>query len=201
VEFALRVIDRQAELLRKLVNDLMEFSRIGIGKMTLDLRRCSMQSLITAAAEDCRPLMRQKRHDFQVLMPAPPVDVMADSSRLHQVLVNLLNNAAKYTHPGGRVSVRLTTEGDEAVVRVNDTGVGIPPRVLPAIFELFTQVDETRAMSMGGLGIGLAVVKDIVRLHGGTVQVDSQGAGKGSEFTVRLPLVPGERDTIEAPRA
>lgn len=202
VEFALRVIDRQAELLRKLVHDLLEFSRIGMGKVVLDPRRCSMQEVLGAAADDCRPLMREKRHEFQLLTPGPPIDVKADPARLQQVFVNLLTNAAKYTHPGGRILALLTTEGEEAVVRVTDNGVGIPREVLPAIFELFTQVDATRAMSRGGMGIGLSVVKEIVELHGGSVQADSEGSGKGSEFTVRLPLVPGEHDTIEpAPRA
>jgi two-component system CheB/CheR fusion protein len=201
VEYALRVIDRQAELLRKLVQDLMEFSRIGMGKVVLDVARIPMQPLLTAAADDCRRLFEEKRHELRLLMQGPPVEVEADASRLQQVFVNLLTNAAKYTHPGGRVSLRLTTEGEEAVVRVTDTGIGIPRDVLPVIFELFTQVDGARAMSMGGLGIGLSVVKDIVQLHGGSVQVESEGAGKGSEFTVRLPLAPGERDTIAAPRS
>jgi signal transduction histidine kinase len=102
--------------------------------------------------------------------------------------VNLLNNAAKYTRPGGRVWVYCTTEGAEAVVHVRDTGIGIPTAMLPKIFDLFTQVDEARIYSQGGLGIGLSLVKNLVALHGGTVQVRSEGEGKGSEFTVRLPL-------------
>ena len=155
-----------------------------------------MQGLLEAAAEDCRPMIAKKNHELQILVPAPPVDIEGDATRLQQVFVNLLTNAAKYTNPGGHIQLRLTTEGEEAVVRVSDDGVGIPHELQPAIFELFTQADDTRAMSDGGLGIGLSVVKDVVTLHGGTVQVESGGTGKGSEFIVRLPLAPGGRDSI-----
>jgi signal transduction histidine kinase len=121
------------------------------------------------------------------LLPDIPIRLEADPTRLRQVLVNLVENAAKYTEYGGTIWVKATVEGDEAVVRVQDTGVGIPPEVMPHIFDLFTQA-EFANRSQGGLGIGLSVVKDYVSLHGGTVQAASDGLGKGSEFTVRLPL-------------
>jgi len=188
VEFALRVIERQTQLLRTLVSDLLEFSRAGAGKIDLKRVRIALNEAIANAVHDCRALADERRHELQTIAPRSPIHVEADPERLQQVFVNLLTNAIKYTPPGGRVSIKATTEGDEAVVRVEDTGVGIPHEMLPRIFELFTQVDETRPMSMGGLGIGLALVKELVTLHGGTVQVLSEGRGRGSEFTVRLPL-------------
>ena len=196
VEYALRVIERQTHLLRTLVSDLMEFSRAGAGKIELRLVRCDLHDVIAAAVHDCRALTEERRHQVQVLLPRAPIMVNCDPDRMHQVFVNLITNAAKYTHPGGRISVKGTTEGEEAVVRVEDTGVGIPLEMLPQIFELFTQVETTRPMAQGGLGIGLALVKELVELHGGTVQVLSEGRGKGSEFTVRLPLPPDEVVTI-----
>ena len=192
VEFALRVVDRQVHLLRTLVSDLMEFSRASAGKIELQRSRISLNSVIANAVHDTRALMEERRHTLQVVETRGPIELVADAERLHQVLVNLLTNAAKYTHPGGRVIVKASTEDQEAVVRVADNGVGIPHDVLPTIFDLFTQVDDTRPMSRGGLGIGLSLVKQLVTLHGGSVQVLSEGRGKGSEFTVRLPLPPGE---------
>jgi PAS domain S-box-containing protein len=192
VEFALRVIDRQVHLLRTLVSDLMEFSRASAGKIELHPARISLNQVVADAVNDTRALMEERRHALQVVETRGTIEVIADAERLHQVLVNLLTNAAKYTHPGGRVIVKVSTEDQEAVVRVADTGVGIPHELLPTIFDLFTQVDDTRPMSRGGLGIGLSLVKQLVTLHGGTVQVLSEGRGKGSEFTVRLPLPRGE---------
>ena len=192
VEFALRVIDRQVQLLRTLVSDLLEFSRAGAGKIELQPTRISMNDVVADAVQDTRALMEERRHALQVVETRGRIEVIADAERLHQVFVNLLTNAAKYTRPGGRINVKVATEDQEAVVRVADNGVGIPQEMLPRIFDLFTQVDDTRPMSMGGLGIGLALVKQLVALHGGTVQVISDGRDKGSEFTVRLPLPPGE---------
>ena len=188
VEYALRVIERQTQLLRTLVSDLMEFSRASAGKIELKRERLSVQALIRDAADACREAARERRHELLVIAPKKDIVVEADPDRIQQVFVNLIMNAIKYTHPGGKVTIKATTEAEEAVVRVEDTGVGIPHELLPTIFELFTQVEETRPMSMGGLGIGLALVKELVTLHGGTVQVMSEGRGKGSEFTVRLPL-------------
>ena len=124
---------------------------------------------------------------LHALLPDVSIRLDADRMRLHQVFVNLIENAARYTDPGGTIWIKGTAEGEEAVVRVQDTGVGIPPDVMPHVFDLFTQAEYARRNG-GGLGIGLSVVKEIVALHGGTVQATSDGAGKGSEFTVRLPL-------------
>jgi two-component system CheB/CheR fusion protein len=138
--------------------------------------------------DDVRELIRQRRHEVEVVAPEGAVTVEGDRDRLHQVVVNLLVNAAKYTPEGGNIWVKVTTEGEEAVLKVGDNGVGIPTEMLPRIFDLFTQVESTRGASRGGLGIGLALVKNLVALHGGSVQVRSDGVGKGSEFAVRLPL-------------
>jgi len=192
VEFALRVIERQVHLLRTLVSDLLEFSRAGAGKIELKRSRLSVNEVVADAVQDTRSLMEERRHALQVVETRGRIEVIADAERMHQVFVNLLTNAAKYTRPGGRINVKVASEDQEAVVRVADNGVGIPPEMLPRIFDLFTQVDDTRPMAMGGLGIGLALVKELVALHGGTVQVISEGRGMGSEFTVRLPLPPGE---------
>jgi PAS domain S-box-containing protein len=190
VEYALRVIERQTQLLRTLVSELMEFARVGAGKIELKRVRCSLHEMIDQAAHDCRPILDERRHQLQLVLPRAPIHVMADPGRMHQVLVNLVTNAAKYTHPGGCITIKAATEGDEGVVRIQDTGVGISHEMLPRIFELFTQVEATRPMSQGGLGIGLALVKELVEMHGGTVQASSEGSGKGSEFAVRLPLAP-----------
>jgi two-component system CheB/CheR fusion protein len=197
LEFALRVIERQSDMLRKLVGDLLEFSRVGVGKVTLDVKRLSLHDVLEQVVEDCRGHATQRRHELLLLLPRAPIVVDADHERLRQVFLNLVTNAIKYTHPGGRISVKATTEGEEAVVRIEDTGVGIPTEMLPRIFELFTQVETTRPMAQGGLGIGLALVKELVDLHGGSVQVVSEGPGKGSEFSVRLPLPRAERIGME----
>ncbi|HET9651481.1 MAG TPA: ATP-binding protein, partial [Usitatibacter sp.] len=188
MEYAVRVIERQVELLRRLVDDLLDLSRVGAGKIELERRRVALGEILGQAVESVRALADQRRHAIDLVLPADPMVVEGDADRLHQVFVNLLNNAAKYTPPGGHIWVHGTPEGDEAVVHVRDNGVGIPGEMLPKIFELFTQVDSARAYSQGGLGIGLSLVKNLVALHGGTVQVRSDGEGKGAEFTVRLPL-------------
>jgi two-component system CheB/CheR fusion protein len=194
IDYPLRVIERQAELLRRLVDDLLEFTRIGAGKIALERREVAIQEVLREAVEDVRPLMDERRHEVESILPAEPLRLLADASRLRQVFVNLLTNAAKYTPPEGRISLRATLEGHEVVVRVADNGVGIPHEMLPRIFDLFTQVESTRSLSRGGLGIGLALVKDLVALHGGIVQVRSEGSGKGSQFIVRLPMGTGERE-------
>lgn len=185
---ALAIIERQVDSLTRLVNDLLDVSRIGAGKIHLSLQPTALHEVLHRAADVVRPLVLQRRHVLEILLPTGPLVVEADPARLEQVFVNLLTNAAKYTPEGGHIWVKGTTEGREAVVHVEDSGVGIPHEMLPRIFELFTQVEASRMESQGGLGIGLSLVKDLVSLHGGSVQVRSDGPGKGSEFTVRLPL-------------
>lgn len=187
-DYALRVIERQIDLMERLVSDLMDISRVNAGKVMLQRARLDVTAVVREALDDCRPLAEQRRQRIDFLPLAGEIAVDADNARLHQVFVNLITNAVKYTPPGGQIWVKASYEGDEAVIRVEDSGVGLPPEMVPRIFDLFTQVEATRGDSQGGLGVGLALVKNLVELHGGSVQAKSDGPGKGSEFTVRLPL-------------
>ena len=184
---AREIIERQVGQMVRLINDLLDVSRITRGKLALKVETVGLGEVIETALETSRPLLDEARLAFRLSAPDAPLYVRGDRLRLAQVFSNLLNNAAKYTEPGGSVSLTARREGDQAVVRVRDTGVGIPPEVLPRVFELFTQVDRTLNRSQGGLGIGLALVQQIVALHGGTVSVHSDGVGRGTEFVVRLP--------------
>jgi signal transduction histidine kinase len=132
--------------------------------------------------------MTERRHDLATVLPDLPVPVEGDPDRILQIMINLLRNAARYTPPGGRISLSISAEGAEGVVRIHDTGVGIPAGQLTEIFELFTQVHPDNVESRAGMGIGLALARELVELHGGTIQARSEGIGKGSEFIVRLPL-------------
>jgi PAS domain S-box-containing protein len=188
------IVGRQVEFMGRMVNDLLEVARMAAGKVELRLERVVLQEVIQEAIEACQPNIDVETHELLPLMPAVAIQMEGDRLRLRQVFVNLIENAVKYTRFGGTIWIKATTEGRAAVVRVQDTGVGISPEVMPHIFTLFTQADVGR-QSQGGLGIGLSVVKDIVAMHGGSVQATSDGLGKGSEFTVRLPLMreKGER--------
>lgn len=183
------VIERQVGQLTRLVDDLMEVSRITTGRVRLDQNRLDVRSVVERALESARPLIDRRRHDLTASLPPQPIWVHADSTRLEQVVVNLLNNAAKYTDKGGRISLTVRQEDDEMVLRVRDTGVGIAPELLPHVFDLFTQADRSLDRSQGGLGIGLSLVQNLVGMHRGTVDVQSAGLGQGSEFTVRLPVL------------
>jgi PAS domain S-box-containing protein len=184
----LKIIERQIAHLRRLVDDLLDVSRAGAGKIELKNEMVSIEDVIDAAVESMRPLIRERRHTLDVLFPSAPILVEGDRARLEQIFGNLIQNAAKYTPEGGNIWIKGATEGPEAVIHVQDCGVGIPHEMLPRIFELFTQVESSRPHSQGGMGIGLSLVKTLVTLHKGSVQVHSEGEGKGSEFTVRLPL-------------
>ena len=189
IGYALKVIERQTHLLDRLVEDLMDLTRVGAGKVDLRLESVLLQELAQDCINDVSDIVRKRRHEVELITTEAPIRVHGDRHRLHQVVVNLLVNAAKYTPEGGRIWVKVSTEGEEALLKVGDNGIGIPTDMLPKIFELFTQVEATRGQSGGGLGIGLALVKNFIALHGGTVQVRSDGTGKGSEFAVRLPLL------------
>ena len=190
-EYALRVIGRQMDLIRHLVDDLFEQSRANVGKLLVHRQPLDLREALRHVLEAVRPLLvDQMGHDVKLILPEGAIIVQADPARLSQVFVNLLTNAGKYTPRGGRILVKGTVEPGQAVVRIEDNGVGIPTDMLPRIFEAFVQVDGKNEASRTGLGIGLAVVKQIVDLHGGQVQVRSDGPGRGSEFTVRLPLEP-----------
>jgi two-component system CheB/CheR fusion protein len=191
IRYPLQIVQRQVDAIRRLVDDLMDVGRAGAGKLDLERTPVDLRGVLLRAAEASRPPAEQRGQDFRVLMLPGALPVLGDADRLRQVIVNLLDNAVKYTPEGGRVWLKATVEGQEAVVRVEDTGIGIAPEAQPGIFELFTQEEVARPMAAGGIGLGLSLVKQLVTLHGGTVQVRSEGRGKGSEFTVRLPLAPG----------
>ena len=188
LQYPIKLIERQVEFIRRLVDDLLDMTRISAGKIQLQLQPTDVRTVLSRAVESTRPLMAQRRHNVVQHMLSAPIVVNADAGRLEQVFINLLTNAAKYTPEGGNVEVRASMEQTEALVHVLDNGIGIPKDIQPRIFDLFTQVTENLGRADGGLGIGLSLVKDLVELHGGSVQVRSEGSGKGSEFTVRLPL-------------
>jgi PAS domain S-box-containing protein len=186
LEGSLKLIEEQLDFVRRMLDDLSDVTRITTGKVRLNIGPVVLQGLIEKTVEAARPRIEERGQRIQVIGPGSSIELQGDPDRLQQVFLNLLSNAVKYTPERGAICVKVTTEADEAVLRITDTGVGIPHEMLPRIFDLFTQV-ETQ-LSHGGLGIGLALVKDFVALHGGSVQVRSEGVGKGSEFMVRLPL-------------
>ena len=183
------IIERQVTQLARLVDDLMEVSRITTGKVQLRRERLIVNGIVEHAIETVRPLVEQHQHELTVSLAPEPIWLDADAARLEQVLVNLLINAAKYTHEGGRIGISVEQEGHECVLRVRDTGVGIAPELLPHIFDLFTQAERSLARSQGGLGIGLALAQRLTILHGGKIEAHSV-LGEGSEFVVRLPVAP-----------
>jgi len=182
-------MERQLAQLVRLVDDLLDVSRITRNKMELRKQRVELASIVHHAAEACRPLGDSLQHQVTVTLPPEPVYLNADPARLAQVFQNLLNNACKYTERGGRVWLTAERQAGDVVVTVKDTGVGIPTDKLASIFDMFTQVDASRERARGGLGIGLALVKRLVEMHDGTVEARSEGPGRGSEFVVRLPVV------------
>jgi PAS domain S-box-containing protein len=186
------VLDRQVGHLTRLVDDLLDVARITRGRVQLQRGRVDLAAVLGRAVEMSRPLLDARRHELTVAVPPAPLPLYGDATRLAQAAANLLNNAAKYTPPGGRVWLTAAREGDEWVVRVRDTGVGIPADVLPQVFDLFTQAERPLDRSEGGLGVGLTLVRSLVELHGGRVEAHSDGPGKGSEFVVRLPAGRGD---------
>jgi PAS domain S-box-containing protein len=191
------IIERQVRQMVRLVDDLLDISRITKGKLQLKMEPVELRAAMHRAAESARPLLDARRHELSVLLPTEPLWVEGDPGRLEQVAVNLLNNAAKYTGTGGLVRMTVAREGEDAVVRVLDNGVGIPADMLPRIFDLFTQVDGSLSRSHGGLGVGLALVRTLAEMHGGRVTASSGGLGAGSEFAVKLPALaaPAGRET------
>jgi len=190
------IIERQMGQLQHLVDDLLEVSRITTGRVQLRRETVAVSGIVEVALETVRPLIEQRRHELTVSLPPEPIWLHADAARLEQVVVNLLANAAKYTEEGGHVWLTVQQEGDECVLRVRDTGVGITPALLPCIFDLFTQAERSLDRSQGGLGIGLALAHRLTDLHGGKVEAYSV-LGQGSEFVVRLPVAPP--DTLQPP--
>ena len=187
--WAMDVIDRQMRQMSRLVDDLLDVSRISRGKIELKRERLELAKVIHGAVEASRPLIEQCAHELSVTIPTEAIWLEADETRLIQVFCNLLNNAAKYSESRGRIDVNAAREDREVVVTVRDTGFGIPDDVLPRVFDMFTQADPTMERSKSGLGVGLTLVKRLIELHGGDVEARSEGLGKGSEFTVRLPIL------------
>jgi signal transduction histidine kinase len=188
LQWANDVIVRQSQHLTRLVDDLLDVSRITRGKVSLHLQRVDLALIAERAVEACRPLVDARKHNLRLSTPTGPVEVDGDPTRLAQVISNLLNNAAKYTEEGGRIDLIIERTAKDAIVRVRDNGIGIAPDLLPRVFDLFVQADRSLDRSQGGLGIGLTLVKSLVDAHHGSVTATSAGVGKGSEFTIRLPL-------------
>jgi signal transduction histidine kinase len=187
------VIARQLKHMIRLVDDLLDVSRIARGKIVLVSEPVKIADVLAAAVETVQPLLNQKSQRLTVDATDPALQVRGDSVRLTQIVGNLLHNAAKYTGDGGSVTVAARADGGHVEIVVRDTGIGIPHESMPRIFELFTQIPSERASTSGGLGIGLALVRALVELHGGTIHAASKGDDQGSEFTVRLPMLPVDK--------
>ena len=201
-EEMLDMMDRQVSQMAYLINDLMDVARISGGQVKLQKQWVALKSIVSCAIETSLPLIESRRHALTVQMPDACLEIDVDPARMTQVLVNLLNNAAKYTPTGGRIEIAARLESNEAVFWVSDNGVGIAPASLATLFELYQQVEKNANLAQGGLGIGLALVRRLVEMHSGTVEGVSGGVGQGSTFTVRLPLastglktLPGESFT------
>jgi signal transduction histidine kinase len=189
----LEIIARQTQLMTCLVDDLLDLARIAQGRFELRKEPLSLEAILDQALQASEPLIKEREHLLTVDVPAEPLHLEADPARLTQIVVNLLNNAAKYTERGGEIFLSVRREKREAVIQVRDNGVGIPPEMLSRVFDMFVQAQGSSHHSQGGLGIGLTLVKRLVELHGGTIVCRSAGLGKGSEFTVRLPAYPAGR--------
>jgi len=189
IDEARSMMERQLSQMVRLVDDLLDVSRITRNKLELRKERVSLATVVQCAIETSRPLIEKAEHELSVTLPFTPVHLDADLTRLAQVFSNLLNNAAKYTEPGGRIELTGEVDHNEVVVRVLDNGLGIPADALAPIFEMFLQVEGNLERAQGGLGIGLTLVRRLVEMHGGTVEARSDGPGRGSEFTVRLPVL------------
>jgi PAS domain S-box-containing protein len=187
-KYALQLIERQIGFIGRMVDDLMDLARVNTGKLQLDFKQVVLQDALSEALASVEPAARARRQQLESVLPEQPLHVEVDPDRFHQIIVNLLGNAIKFTPEGGRVWLKAIGETGHAAVRIEDSGIGISPDMQPRLFELFTQGDVSKGKRMSGLGIGLALVKELVEMHSGSIAVRSEGAGQGSEFTVRLPL-------------
>ena len=199
VDDARAMMERQLSHMVRLIEDLLDVSRISRSRLTLRRDNVLLSDVIAHALESARPAIESANHTLDVQLPATPVVLSADLTRMAQVFSNLLLNSAKYTPPGGRISLWVELEADDVTVRVHDTGVGIPADALPTVFDMFSRVEHTMERGDGGLGIGLALVRGLVELHGGSVRADSRGAGQGATFTVRLPTVAATPEPVAVP--
>jgi CheY-like chemotaxis protein len=192
------MIERQTQSLVRLVDELLDMARISRGIIELRREPTDLVAIAREAAEAARPRAELLRHSLTLALPSTPIYVDGDPIRLEQVVSNLLENAAKYTDPGGRIELTLTRDEGEAVLSVRDSGIGLAPEMLENIFDLFTQVDRSLARTSGGLGLGLTLVRRVLALHGGRIEAVSAGLGKGSEFIVRLQLLPEQANSVAA---
>ncbi len=183
------VIERQTQHMIRLVDDLLDVSRITRGKIQLHKQQLELYDVVASAIETVSPLLEERRHQLELDVPRTGLRVFGDPIRLAQIVANLVTNAAKYTSPGGRIEVRASAQDGEAELRVRDNGVGIASHLLPKVFDLFVQGDDRPSHGIGGLGLGLALVRSLTNLHGGTVTAYSEGPGHGSEMVVRMPLI------------
>jgi signal transduction histidine kinase len=193
------MMERQVSHLVRLVDDLLELSRITRGKVDLRTEKLDLAAVVLSAVETSRPAIEAARHKLDISLPAEPVTLEADFVRVAQVIANLLNNAAKYTDPGGTITIAVRREGSDAAVSVKDTGVGIAAEMLPSIFDMFAQGSRTIDRAQGGLGIGLTLSRNLVELHGGKIEAKSDGPGHGAEFIVRLPAESSTSGTAQKP--
>ncbi len=194
---ARNIMMRQTHQMERLINDLMDVSRVSQGKVELQNGLVALNDVIAVAVEIAKPLINEKGHCFIIKCPEEFIWLDADTVRLSQIFANLLNNAAKYTNPSGQIELTVTKDANTAIISIKDNGIGIPPEMLPSIFDMFVQVDNSLERKQGGLGIGLTLVKALVKLHGGTIVAMSQGIGTGTEFIVRLPLALKQSAKIE----
>lgn len=194
---ALEIVERQVQYLIRLVDDLLDVSRITRGTIQIKKRLLRLQDVVAQGAEIAMPLVEQRRHHLDVHLPSSELRLNGDEGRLAQVVSNLITNAAKYTDPGGCITIEARRQGGELVLTVRDDGIGISAELLPHVFDMFTQERQAADRSRGGLGIGLTIVRNLVERHGGTVQAESKGLGQGSEFTVRLPVASEEPAAVD----
>jgi signal transduction histidine kinase len=195
-QWSIKVIEDQIKQMTRMVDDLLDVSRITRGKVVLQKEPIDLEVVVDLAVEASRPLIKDCKHELTVVLPPRPIILEVDPARMAQVLSNLLNNAAKYTDEGGEISLSAEQAGREVLIRVRDNGIGIAAELLPHVFDMFTQADQTLSRSRGGLGIGLTLVRSLVEMHNGRVGVHSDGPDRGSEFTVRLPL-PAQPDAAQ----
>jgi len=188
------MMERQVTHMVHLIDDLLDVARISGGKLNLRMDRIALNGVLASAVETSLPLIEAAHHELVLDLPETALLVDGDATRIAQIVSNLLNNAAKYTPAGGRIGLSLRAQAGQAVVTVTDTGIGIPAHALESVFEMFSQVGSGAERAQGGLGIGLSLVRQLVQMHGGSVDAESGGAAGGSRFTVRLPLAPGVPD-------
>ncbi|HEU4618569.1 MAG TPA: ATP-binding protein [Gammaproteobacteria bacterium] len=191
------ILGRQLKHLVRLVDDLLDVSRITRGKLALNLKPVELHAIVASAVDTVAPIIESRRHELAVELPDEPIYLHADALRLSQVLSNLLNNSAKYTEPGGHVRLGAKPHDDRVEITVADDGIGIPPETLPTIFQMFTQGDGSMERAQGGLGVGLALSKRLIELHGGTIHARSEGPGKGATFVLRIPTIPAPVEAEE----